>query len=72
MGAESKAGRRMSARDLDLSGEQFRGMARIPGGEFAMGSAAFYPEERPVRRISTCCRTDRKDPHTNPIPVEVK
>jgi formylglycine-generating enzyme len=27
------------------------GMMRIPGGEFAMGSEGFYPEERPVRRV---------------------
>jgi sulfatase modifying factor 1 len=27
------------------------GMARVSGGEFAMGSDAFYPEERPVRHV---------------------
>src|SRR5215203_6159755 len=27
------------------------GMKRIPGGSFAMGSAEFYPEERPVRAV---------------------
>jgi sulfatase modifying factor 1 len=27
-------------------------MARIPGGEFVMGCADFYPEEQPVRRAS--------------------
>lgn len=26
-------------------------MIRVEGGEFAMGSADFYPEERPVRRV---------------------
>ncbi len=26
-------------------------MAWVPGGSFAMGSAGFYPEERPVRRV---------------------
>jgi formylglycine-generating enzyme required for sulfatase activity len=26
-------------------------MVPLPGGEFAMGSEAFYPEERPVRRV---------------------
>ena len=26
-------------------------MTWIPGGAFAMGSDAFYPEERPVRRV---------------------
>ena len=29
-----------------------RGMTWIPGGEFAMGSADFYPEERPVHRVT--------------------
>lgn len=28
------------------------GMVWIPGGEFAMGSEKFYPEERPVRRVA--------------------
>src|SRR5436189_1883601 len=28
------------------------GMARIPGGDFAMGSENFYPEEAPVRRVA--------------------
>jgi sulfatase modifying factor 1 len=27
------------------------GMVRIPGGDFAMGSDRFYPEEAPVRRV---------------------
>jgi formylglycine-generating enzyme len=27
-------------------------MAWIPGGEFQMGSASFYPEERPVHRVA--------------------
>ena len=27
------------------------GMAWIPGGNFLMGSATYYPEERPVRRV---------------------
>src|SRR3954451_4658396 len=29
-----------------------RGMARIPGGSFAMGSERFYPEEGPVHRVA--------------------
>ena len=29
-----------------------KGMVHIPGGEFRMGSAAFYPEEAPVHRVS--------------------
>jgi formylglycine-generating enzyme len=28
------------------------GMRRVPGGEFAMGSEDFYPEEAPVRRVA--------------------
>src|SRR5689334_10333905 len=28
------------------------GMTWIPGGAFAMGSDDFYPEERPVRRVT--------------------
>ena len=28
------------------------GMRWIPGGNFAMGSEDFYPEERPVQRVS--------------------
>src|SRR5215475_12437165 len=28
------------------------GMAWIPGGTFAMGSADFYPEERPVHQVA--------------------
>src|SRR4051794_35167317 len=28
------------------------GMAWVPGGTFAMGSADFYPEERPVHRVA--------------------
>ena len=28
------------------------GMTRVPGGEFAMGSEDFYPEEAPVRRVA--------------------
>jgi formylglycine-generating enzyme len=28
-----------------------KGMIRVPGGSFLMGSEGFYPEERPVRRV---------------------
>src|SRR3954470_11943878 len=28
------------------------GMAPVPGGDFAMGSENFYPEEAPVRRVA--------------------
>ena len=29
-----------------------RGMRRVDGGTFAMGSEEFYPEERPIHRVS--------------------
>lgn len=32
-------------------GTPVKGMARIPGGSFEMGSEHFYPEERPVRSV---------------------
>ena len=36
----------------DIQAETTReGMVRLPGGSFAMGSEAFYPEEAPVRRV---------------------
>ncbi|WP_374659048.1 formylglycine-generating enzyme family protein [Phenylobacterium sp.] len=31
--------------------ENFRGMRRLDGGEFLMGSDRFYPEESPARRV---------------------
>jgi formylglycine-generating enzyme len=31
---------------------QLRNMTPIPGGEFRMGSADFYAEERPVHRVT--------------------
>jgi formylglycine-generating enzyme len=34
------------------SDERHPGMAWIPAGEFQMGSADFYPEERPVHRVA--------------------
>ena len=48
----------MAVRARDGAG---RGMIRIPGGSFAMGSEEFFPEERPVRVV----RVDsfRIDPH---------
>jgi formylglycine-generating enzyme required for sulfatase activity len=30
---------------------ELEGMKRVPGGDFAMGAADFYPEEAPVRRV---------------------
>ena len=32
--------------------ESPRGMTWVPGGRFRMGSADFYPEERPVCEVS--------------------
>jgi formylglycine-generating enzyme len=32
-------------------GRRVKSMVRVPGGVFLMGSADFYPEERPVRRV---------------------
>ena len=43
-----------------------RNMTRIPGGTFAMGSADFYPEERPVHRVSV----DGFWMDTRPVTVE--
>ena len=40
----------MSARSLDRLGVE--AMRRIEGGTFAMGSENFYPEERPVHRVT--------------------
>jgi sulfatase modifying factor 1 len=34
------------------AGQPARNMAWIPGGTFAMGSADFYPEERPVHQVT--------------------
>ena len=31
---------------------RLKGMVRVPGGEFAMGSDRFYPEEQPIHRVS--------------------
>ena len=42
--------------DVDAALERLEavmeGMVWVPGGEFAMGSEDFYPEERPVRRVA--------------------
>lgn len=35
-----------------LSRQTTKGMSRIPGGTFHMGSDDFYPEERPVHRVT--------------------
>src|SRR4051794_11718398 len=32
-------------------GAPIKGMAWVPGGVYSLGSTAFYPEERPVRRV---------------------
>ena len=36
---------------LETAEESARGMVRIPGGTFRMGSENFYPEERPVHEV---------------------
>lgn len=40
-------------------------MVRIAAGEFAMGSADFYPEERPIRRVSVDAFEIDSHPVTN-------
>ena len=44
-----------AAADLPVSGPPgrppFKDMVWVPAGEFLMGSADFYPEERPVHRV---------------------
>jgi formylglycine-generating enzyme len=41
------------------------GMVWIPGGSFRMGSETFYPEERPVRRVSVDGFFIDREPVTN-------
>jgi formylglycine-generating enzyme required for sulfatase activity len=36
---------------VTIAAETHVGMTWIPGGSFLMGSAEFYPEEAPVRRV---------------------
>ena len=45
---------------------QLRNMTRIPGGTFWMGSADFYPEERPVHQVTV----DGFWMDTRPVTVE--
>ena len=40
----------MTAAQVDAR-RRVKGMIRVPGGSFLMGSQDFYPEERPVRRV---------------------
>ncbi len=37
---------------MSTTRHQLRPMKWIPGGTFWMGSAAFYPEERPVHQVT--------------------
>ena len=37
---------------MSTTRHQLRHMTWIPGGTFAMGSAGFYPEERPVHPVT--------------------
>jgi formylglycine-generating enzyme required for sulfatase activity len=41
-----------SDRKEPLAGNSLEGMTWIPGGTFRMGSNDFYPEERPVHRVT--------------------
>ena len=55
---------------LDMSGilrspDVIRQMIRIPGGTFLMGSNDFYPEERPVHRVTVEGYWMDKHPITN-------
>ena len=43
---------RSAAFAIDETAAGPAGMVRVPGGTFAMGSDAFYPEERPVHRVT--------------------
>ena len=43
---------RSAAPAIDETAAGPAGMVRVPGGTFAMGSDAFYPEERPVHRVT--------------------
>jgi formylglycine-generating enzyme len=43
---------RWRSRRWTRSGPQRMACAGVPGGTFSMGSADFYPEERPVHRVS--------------------
>jgi len=37
---------------MSTTRQQLRHMKPVPGGTFWMGSAGFYPEERPVREVT--------------------
>src|ERR671928_1262805 len=43
---------RSAAAAIDETAAGRAGMVLVPGGTFAMGSDAFYPEERPVHRVT--------------------
>jgi formylglycine-generating enzyme len=40
------------ARGTAHNGTDTKDMVELPGGTFRMGSERFYPEERPVRKVS--------------------
>jgi formylglycine-generating enzyme required for sulfatase activity len=40
-------------------------MCRLPGGEFTVGSERYYPEERPLRRMSVDAFSIASTPVTN-------
>jgi formylglycine-generating enzyme required for sulfatase activity len=45
--------------------ERLRGMVRLPGGTFTMGSESFYPEEAPLRRVAVDAFWIDETPVTN-------
>ncbi len=49
---ESKISPSLPPRDTAVRAARLPGMAWIAGGEFRMGSADFYPEERPVHQVA--------------------
>ena len=44
---------------------QVKGMCLVPGGSFLMGSADFYPEERPLRLVEVADLWVDEHPVTN-------
>jgi len=44
---------------------QVKGMCLVPGGSFLMGSADFYPEERPLRQVEVADLWVDEHPVTN-------
>ena len=51
-GATGQAASPARAKNAGRNRDQRGAMVWIPGGTFLMGSAVFYPEERPVHRVT--------------------